>query len=149
MKNRITDKDLEGLVSHLNEITNSPKEPYSKDLGKFKSNVGNYHLSYAYGGVNLHRMANEAGGVTTPLIYGHVTKRELYNLLHAYISGIKEKKPTVSASKEYTPRCLSWCKSYEEEERELRELIECEPADVKQLKEEYKQLTGKSYRRKS
>jgi hypothetical protein len=48
----------------------------------------------------------------------------------------------------YYPMFLSWCKSYEEEEQELRKLIECKPADVKLLKEEYLQLTGKNYRRK-
>lgn len=47
----------------------------------------------------------------------------------------------------YQPMFLSWCKSYEEEVKELRELIEAGPADVKQLKEEYQQLTGKRYRR--
>lgn len=49
----------------------------------------------------------------------------------------------------YKPMFLSWCKSYEQEVKELRELIETEPADVKQLKEEYQQLTGKRYRRKN
>lgn len=42
---------------------------------------------------------------------------------------------------------LSWCKSYEEEVKEFRELIDSSPADVKQLKEEYLQLTGKRYRK--
>lgn len=48
----------------------------------------------------------------------------------------------------YKPMFLSWCKSYEEEEREMRELIDGNPADVKQLRAEYLQLTGKNYRRK-
>lgn len=46
----------------------------------------------------------------------------------------------------YKPLFLSWCKSYEEEEREMRELIDGNPSDVKLLKEEYLQLTGKRYR---
>jgi hypothetical protein len=66
-------------------------EPYTKTPdGKFKANIGCYHLSFAYGGVSLHRMNNEAGGVTTPLICGHVTKIELYNLMQAFISGLIE-----------------------------------------------------------
>jgi hypothetical protein len=46
---------------------------------------------------------------------------------------------------QYNPKFLSWCKSYEEEVAKLRELIEGNPADVKQLKAEYKSLTGKAY----
>jgi len=47
----------------------------------------------------------------------------------------------------YNPMFLSWCKSYEQEVQEIRELIEDNPADVKQLKQEYHQLTGKQYRK--
>ncbi len=48
----------------------------------------------------------------------------------------------------YKPQYLSWCKSYEQEEREMRELILGNPADVKLLKREYEDLTGKRFRRK-
>lgn len=92
MSARITDKDLEAVVARINRITNSPLAPYSKgENGHNKANIGNYHLSYAYGGVSLHRMNNEAGGVTTPINSGHVTKRELYNLMQAYINGLETK----------------------------------------------------------
>lgn len=47
----------------------------------------------------------------------------------------------------YEAKFLSWCKSYKEEVNEFRELIESGPSDVKQLKEEYKQLAGKAFRR--
>lgn len=49
--------------------------------------------------------------------------------------------------KPYTPKFLSWCKSYDEEVKEMRELIEAQPSDVKQLKREYLELTGKQYRK--
>jgi hypothetical protein len=52
-------------------------------------NIGNYHLSHAYGGVCLHRMHNDGGGCTAPLIGGHVPKRELAGLLSAFIAGIE------------------------------------------------------------
>lgn len=48
----------------------------------------------------------------------------------------------------YIPTVLSWALSYEQEEKELRELILAEPDDVKQLKQEYYELTGKRFRRK-
>ncbi len=47
----------------------------------------------------------------------------------------------------YKPKFLSWCKSYEEEVKEFKELIEGKPSDLKQLKAEYYQLTGKNYRK--
>ena len=49
---------------------------------------------------------------------------------------------------EYKPKFLSWCKSFEGEVAEMRELILGNPADVKQLKQEYEILTGKAFRRK-
>jgi hypothetical protein len=52
--------------------------------------VGNYHLSGAYGSVCLHRMHNLDGGVSSPLSTGHIPKRELLNLMHAYIQGLSK-----------------------------------------------------------
>lgn len=49
----------------------------------------------------------------------------------------------------YKPKYLSWAKSYEAEVKELRFLIAGNPSDVKQLKEEYHDLTGKRYRYKA
>lgn len=93
MSNRITAKQLELLVDHLNEITGSPAAPWTRqEDGSLTANVGNYHISYAYGGVCLHRMMNDAGGVTTPLSYGHVPKRELYDQLRAFIIGLEQRK---------------------------------------------------------
>lgn len=48
--------------------------------------------------------------------------------------------------KDYKPQFLSWCKSYEEEVKEFRELIESKPSDLKDLKREYYILTGKNYK---
>jgi hypothetical protein len=86
---RITDSMLEARVRRLNELTGSPKEPYSLIDGKTVANVGNFHLSHAYGGVCLHRMANDGGGVRTPIISYHTTKRELYGLINAWMDGIQ------------------------------------------------------------
>ena len=86
---RITQKDLEYLVERINKITNSPAEPWTrtKDNG-FKANAHNYHLDYAYGGVQLVRMVNWAGGEETISRGCHVPKRELYYWMQAYIAGI-------------------------------------------------------------
>jgi len=87
-----TKRELETVVERLNRITNSPLATYTKrDDGKFTANIGNYHLSGAYGGYALHRLVNEAGGVQDVLRTGHVPKAELCRLMHAFIQGIATK----------------------------------------------------------
>ena len=49
----------------------------------------------------------------------------------------------------YSPYRLGWTKSYEQEEKEFRELIIGNPIDVDLLKDEYYELTGKRFRRKN
>jgi hypothetical protein len=89
---RITEKQLESLVQWVNELTNSPPTSYTRtEDGKLSANIGNYHLYFAYGGVNLHRITNTGGGVNTPLGEGTRTKRELFNQLHAFINGLRAK----------------------------------------------------------
>jgi hypothetical protein len=85
---RITEAHLQAKIDRLNRITGSPAEPWTAG----KANIGNYHLSHAYGGVCLHRMYNDGGGCTTPLIGGYVSKRELAGLLDAFINGIESTK---------------------------------------------------------
>jgi len=93
MTNRVTEKQLEYKVKLINEITNSPLKPYTKnDEGKYKSNIGNYHLSHAYGGVQLHKMCNDGGGISTPLNTGYTTKKELYVALNSFLIGLEIKK---------------------------------------------------------
>jgi len=90
MRDRITRDDLEYLVKKINTLTNSPQEQFTRNEdGKLKGNIGNYHLSGAYGGVKLERMSNPSGGVSTVSIGGFIPKRELYNQLLAFISGIE------------------------------------------------------------
>lgn len=90
MTNRITNKDLEYRIEYLNKLTGNPTTSYSRDSeGRFKANIGNYHLMGAYGGVMLGQITNEAGGVRTISNDGYDTKRKLYNFLNAYIDGIE------------------------------------------------------------
>lgn len=88
MTNRITESQLQSIVDRLNRITGSPAAPYIDG----KAQIGNYHLSHAYGGVCLHRMHNDGGGVSSPLSCGHTTKRELATMLYAFIAGINSVK---------------------------------------------------------
>lgn len=84
MSDRITEKQLQATVDRINKITGSPMQPYAAG----KAQIGNYHLSHAYGGVCLHRMSNEGGGVSAVLVGGHVPKRELWGMMQAYITGL-------------------------------------------------------------
>tara|TARA_R110000744_G_scaffold64675_2_gene133067 strand:- start:366 stop:638 length:273 start_codon:yes stop_codon:yes gene_type:complete len=88
---RITVKDLEGVVSRLNRLTDNPDTTWTRNAeGKLKANIGNYHLSGAYGGYALHQNMSDGRGITD-IFNGHMPKRELYNLIHAYLNGIDAK----------------------------------------------------------
>ena len=90
MSQRITERDLQGMINRLNRVTNSPATYSDKQAdGKFKSNVGHYHLDFAYGGVKLMRTVNESGGVTCPISMGYETKKDAYYMIHAFINGIE------------------------------------------------------------
>ena len=91
---RITDKDLKAVVHSINLITGSPIEPYGaadKKGGYTPSNIGHYHLDFAYGGVRLDRFMNTGGGINTVIFSGYTTKRELYNLMQAFVRGLEQK----------------------------------------------------------
>ena len=79
----ITEKQLYSIVERINEITNSPQD--------YKG-IGNFHLSFAYGGVSLHRRMNDGGGVYDVFSCGYVPKRELANRMWAFISGFSHAK---------------------------------------------------------
>ena len=88
---RITEKMLESRVNHLNKLTNSPETSYTKsESGQYVANIGNYHLSFAYGGVALERMECAGGSVSSTFNCGHVPKRELMQRIDAYIAGIND-----------------------------------------------------------
>lgn len=87
---RITLKNLQAVVDRLNRITGSPAKPWTHADGKNVAQIGCYHLSRAYGGVSLHRMVTDGGGVSDVLYCGHVPMRDLYNRISAYIYGIQD-----------------------------------------------------------
>jgi hypothetical protein len=93
----ITEKQLQAVCERINRATGQPLEPYTKTQTGFKTNIGNYHLDHAYGGVSLHRMTSEGGGVTDVFSCGHVPKRDLANRMWAFLNGLEAAKTTVSA----------------------------------------------------
>lgn len=58
-----------------------------------EANIGNFHLSGAYGGVSLHEMTTDGGGVVRDVFRcGHVPKRELAGLIDAYMQRIYDEQ---------------------------------------------------------
>ncbi len=86
---RITENDLQAVCDRINRTLGTPLTPYSKVVGGTPRPNGNaYHLSYAYGGASLHQMMPTGTGVRDVLGVGHVPKRELYEMMHAFLRGI-------------------------------------------------------------
>ena len=90
----ITKADLKATVDRINRMTNSPIDMYNRTedengKGIYKANIGNYHLSGAYGGYSLHRMDTDGGGITDVLGCGHLAKRDLYDRMQSFIRGLE------------------------------------------------------------
>lgn len=84
MSNQITKGILEGVVEVLNKQTGNPTNPWqTNENGRTNANIGNYHLSGAYGGWALHQMVNENGGVRDVFNCGYMPKKELYYMIRA------------------------------------------------------------------
>ena len=90
----VTLKTLEAVATRINVMTGSPLESYYKVGERYVAQVGNYHLSGAYGGYALHRMHNLGGGVSDVFQCGHVSKRELLDRMYAFIAGYNTAKDT-------------------------------------------------------
>jgi hypothetical protein len=87
---RITKRHLTAIVDRLNRITGNAGTPYTLvESGQYRANIGNYHLSGAYGGHALYQMVNEGGAVRDVLHSGHVPARDLYHRMHAFMKGME------------------------------------------------------------
>jgi hypothetical protein len=76
---RISKKDLNSLVDRINLIF----------LKKDRYCLGAYDLSIANGGYALHQIVTLEGGELDVFSIGHVPARELFNLMNAFIIGLK------------------------------------------------------------
>ena len=80
---RITMDHINAVVDLINEVTQSPDTPWTDGT----ANIGNYHVSQAYGGYSLHRISNEGGGVRDVFSCGHIPKRDLHDRMWAFHAG--------------------------------------------------------------
>lgn len=96
---RITDANLQAVVDRINRETGMPMKSYDVPKtdaerlmysGSQVPQAGNYHLSWAYGGVSLHRMSLTPGcsGISDVFRSGHMPKRELYERMYAFLAGL-------------------------------------------------------------
>ena len=84
-----TRKQLEFLCERINAAQKTPAQPFERIDGSLVGQIGNYHLSGAYGGVSLHKTMTTGGGVCDVFGCGHVTKRDLYNRMSAFLAGAR------------------------------------------------------------
>lgn len=94
MSDTITIRHLEGMVKAINKAAKTPMASYTKSAdGSYKPNANNYHLSGAYGGYALEQMTSREGGTGVSSVFncGHVPKRDLYNRMRAFLSGLEIK----------------------------------------------------------
>ena len=85
---RITEAHLLAMCKRLNIQTLSPLN-YADERTPgvpFRAHVGHWHLDYAYGGVQLARVYNEAGAVTS--YGGHGTKRACADRIGAMLDAL-------------------------------------------------------------
>lgn len=93
MADRITAGMLEQLCRVVNSHTDLGPNPLlwtRDDAGNNVATVGAFYIDGAYGGVSLVQIMNEDGGVRDVLGSGHVTKRELYDRIQAYLRGVDD-----------------------------------------------------------
>lgn len=89
---RYTRADLDGAVRGLNLMAGFTAEEadaplYTREGGGYRAMVGRYTLQGAYGGWQVQQIINEGGGVRA-ITSGYLSKREVYNLIHAYREGM-------------------------------------------------------------
>jgi hypothetical protein len=82
---RTTKRDLDALAKAINGATGAPVEPWSNG----KANIGCCHVSGAYGGYALHRVATEHGGIEDVSRIGYVSAKELHLWMRAHLAGIE------------------------------------------------------------
>ena len=102
--NRISRKHLESKVATINSLLGAPAESYTLRGDRYTANVGNYHIGANSHGDSygtrycLHKMVNDAGGVT--VVYGTEVcgAQDFADVLSAMISGIQAAQQAVQNS---------------------------------------------------
>jgi hypothetical protein len=84
---------LDRLAKSINVATGNPLEPYGPPIdGKCQPNAGCYHISGAYGGYALHRMADTGTAIRDVFGSGHVSSRQLGSKMREFLKGVESCK---------------------------------------------------------
>jgi hypothetical protein len=79
-RERITESMINRHLTQLNRRLGRPNKPYGENC---VGNVGNLHLSKAFGGYCLEVISNKGGGVSDVIDGRRRTLRETYDMLVA------------------------------------------------------------------
>jgi hypothetical protein len=86
--NRISKKLLQSRIDTINSILGLPATPYTlHEDGTRSVNQGVFILTQAYGGYGVGKMSEE-GGTWSAIWNGHITARDAYERLSAFIAGL-------------------------------------------------------------
>ena len=86
--NRISKKLLQSRIDTINSILGLPATPYTlQEDGTRSVNEGVFILTQAYGGYGVGKMSEE-GGTWSAIWNGHITARDAYERLSAFIAGL-------------------------------------------------------------
>jgi hypothetical protein len=86
--NRITKKQLQSRIETINSILGVPATPYTlQEDGTRTVNEGVFILTQAYGGYGVGKMSEE-GGVWSVVWHGHISARDAYERISAFIAGL-------------------------------------------------------------
>jgi hypothetical protein len=86
--NRITKKLLQARIETINSILGLPATPYTlHEDGTRSVNQGVFILTQAYGGYGVGKMSEE-GGTWSAIWNGHISARDAYERISAFIAGL-------------------------------------------------------------
>jgi hypothetical protein len=81
---RVTISTLRAVCNNINRLVNNfDEDPTDRTVGSF-------FVSKGYGGYTLQQIVNESQGARFVVIAGYVPARQLYDLMYAYIQGIRD-----------------------------------------------------------
>jgi hypothetical protein len=86
--NRITKKLLQARIDTINSILGLPATPFTvHEDGTRTVNEGVFILTQAYGGYGVGKMSEE-GGTWSVVWNGHISARDAYERISAFIAGL-------------------------------------------------------------
>lgn len=86
---RVTAKDLVGLCDVLNVTVKAPEGCGQKVDGRFVWNLDHFMVEQSFGGCSLVRVMTHFGATRQVFDCGHTTRSRLYDLMTAYVKGIR------------------------------------------------------------